>query len=122
MGYPVCLLQSYTVLLNKLDTHHHGAKWWWVITYNGESRAAKSSVSMNTVYGYSQQDRNVTMKLIILGAGGHGRTVADIARQSERYTEVCFLDQNEVSDRTCLRHASEAGCHGCDCEGLCDEV
>ncbi|MBQ7338980.1 MAG: hypothetical protein IJW40_11095 [Clostridia bacterium] len=38
------------------------------------------------------------MKLIILGAGGYGRTVADIARQSGRYTEVCFLDDNETDE------------------------
>jgi len=38
------------------------------------------------------------MKLIILGAGGYGRTVADIARQSGRYTEVCFLDDNSTDE------------------------
>lgn len=36
------------------------------------------------------------MKLIILGAGGYGRTVEDIARQSGRYTEVYFLDDNST--------------------------
>ncbi len=34
------------------------------------------------------------MKLIILGAGGYGRTVADIARQSNCYSEILFLDDN----------------------------
>lgn len=38
------------------------------------------------------------MKLIILGAGGYGRTVADIARQSGRYTEVYFLDDNATDE------------------------
>lgn len=38
------------------------------------------------------------MKLIIIGAGGYGRTVADIARQSGRYTEVCFLDDNSTDE------------------------
>lgn len=38
------------------------------------------------------------MRLIILGAGGYGRTVADIARQSGRYTEVHFLDDNATDD------------------------
>lgn len=38
------------------------------------------------------------MKLIILGAGGYGRTVADIARQSGRYTEVCFLDDKYAGE------------------------
>ena len=32
------------------------------------------------------------MRLIIFGAGGYGRTVADVARQSGRYTEIAFLD------------------------------
>ena len=34
------------------------------------------------------------MKLMILGAGGYGQTVADIARQSGKYTRVAFLDDN----------------------------
>ncbi len=38
------------------------------------------------------------MKLIILGAGGYGRTVADIARQSGRYAEVYFLDDNSTDE------------------------
>lgn len=32
------------------------------------------------------------MKLVILGAGGYGRTVADVARQSGKYGEILFLD------------------------------
>ena len=32
------------------------------------------------------------MKLIILGAGGHGKVVADIARQTNKYEEIFFLD------------------------------
>lgn len=36
------------------------------------------------------------MQLIILGAGGYGRTVADIARQSGRYSEIHFLDDNST--------------------------
>ena len=38
------------------------------------------------------------MKLIILGVGGYGRTVADMARQSGKYTEVCFLDDNATDE------------------------
>lgn len=38
------------------------------------------------------------MKLVILGAGGYGRTVADIARQSGRYSEVYFLDDNSTDE------------------------
>lgn len=36
------------------------------------------------------------MKLIILGSGGYGRTVADIARQSGRYSEIHFLDDSST--------------------------
>ena len=32
------------------------------------------------------------MRLIILGAGGYGRTVADVAVQTKCYDEICFLD------------------------------
>ncbi len=38
------------------------------------------------------------MKLIILGAGGYGRTVADIARQGDRYSEILFLDDNSIAE------------------------
>lgn len=31
-------------------------------------------------------------RLIILGAGGYGRTVADLARQAKRYSTICHLD------------------------------
>lgn len=34
-------------------------------------------------------------KLVIIGASGHGRVVADIAKKSG-YEEVCFLDDNEA--------------------------
>lgn len=37
------------------------------------------------------------MRLIILGAGGYGRTVADIAQQSGRYTSIAFLDDNSTA-------------------------
>lgn len=36
------------------------------------------------------------MRLIIFGAGGYGRTVADVARQSGRYQEICFLDDGKT--------------------------
>lgn len=38
------------------------------------------------------------MKLIILGAGGYGRTVADIARQSNCYSDILFLDDNSTAE------------------------
>ena len=34
------------------------------------------------------------MQLIILGAGGHGQVVADIARQTRRYDQIYFLDDH----------------------------
>lgn len=34
------------------------------------------------------------MRLIILGAGGHGKVVADIAKQTGKYKEIFFLDDN----------------------------
>ena len=37
------------------------------------------------------------MKLIILGAGGYGQTVADIAEQSGEYEEIHFLDDNSTA-------------------------
>jgi len=33
-------------------------------------------------------------KLLILGAGGYGKTVADVARQLNRYEAVAFLDDH----------------------------
>lgn len=38
------------------------------------------------------------MRLIILGAGGYGRTIADLAEQSEKYDEIQFLDDNSNLD------------------------
>ena len=34
------------------------------------------------------------MRLVILGAGGYGRNIADLAEQSGRYDGICFLDDN----------------------------
>lgn len=35
-------------------------------------------------------------RLLILGAGGHGKVVADVARSMNEWEEICFLD-NDVS-------------------------
>ena len=35
------------------------------------------------------------MKLIILGAGGYGRNIADLAEQSNQYSEIAFLDDGD---------------------------
>ena len=37
------------------------------------------------------------MRLVILGAGGYGQTVADVASQLKRYDEILFLDDNAVN-------------------------
>lgn len=34
------------------------------------------------------------MRLIILGAGGHGKVVGDLAKQTGKYKEIFFLDDN----------------------------
>lgn len=38
------------------------------------------------------------MRLIILGAGGYGRTVADTAAQTGAYNEILFLDDNSLAE------------------------
>ena len=38
------------------------------------------------------------MRLIILGAGGYGRTVADVAAQTGEYDEIRFLDDNSQAE------------------------
>ena len=37
------------------------------------------------------------MRLVILGAGGYGRTIGDIAQQSEKYSEILYLDDNNTN-------------------------
>lgn len=39
------------------------------------------------------------MKLIILGAGGYGKTVWDVATQSGKYDSISFLDDNSTDSR-----------------------
>lgn len=38
------------------------------------------------------------MRLIILGAGGYGRTVADVAAQTGTYESIYFLDDNSQAE------------------------
>lgn len=41
-------------------------------------------------------------RLVILGAGGHGQTVADIAEQTGIFDEILFLDDNsEIASGKC---------------------
>lgn len=42
---------------------------------------------------------NDVKKLVIIGAGGHGRVVADIAKKSDMYKEIVFLDDSEVENK-----------------------
>ena len=37
------------------------------------------------------------MRLILLGAGGYGRTVADVAAQMGQFDEIFFLDDNSTT-------------------------
>ena len=37
------------------------------------------------------------MRLVILGAGGYGQTIADVASQLNRYDEILFLDDNATN-------------------------
>lgn len=51
-------------------------------------------------------------KLLILGAGGYGRTVADIARQMGVYEKIAFLDDGKTGPDilgTCEEYAMFAG-------------
>ena len=47
------------------------------------------------------------MRLIILGAGGYGKTVADIARQSGKYEQIYFLDDGQQTSDLILGTCSE---------------
>lgn len=38
-------------------------------------------------------------RLIIIGAGGHGKVIADIALKNNQYNEICFLDDIKVSEK-----------------------
>lgn len=37
-------------------------------------------------------------KLLILGAGGHGKVVADAAQSMQQWSDICFLNDTTVSD------------------------
>ncbi len=49
-------------------------------------------------------------RLIIIGAGGHGKVVADIALRAG-YTDICFVDNKPVAE-----------CMGFKVIGICDDV
>lgn len=38
------------------------------------------------------------MRLIILGSGGYGRVVADMAMQTGKYDKIAFLDDNDTRE------------------------
>ena len=48
------------------------------------------------------------MRLIILGAGGYGRTVADVAAQTGAYDQILFLDDNSRAEDVIGRCADYA--------------
>ena len=39
------------------------------------------------------------MRLVILGMGGYGRTIADVALQTGKYDEIIFLDDTLQVDQ-----------------------
>jgi UDP-N-acetylbacillosamine N-acetyltransferase len=39
------------------------------------------------------------MRLVIIGAGGYGRVVFELAEQIGKYSEICFLDDNSADRR-----------------------
>ncbi|MDT2782437.1 acetyltransferase [Vagococcus fluvialis] len=41
-------------------------------------------------------------KLIIIGAGGHGKVCAEIAQDMEKWDEICFLDDAFPTIKECL--------------------
>lgn len=43
-------------------------------------------------------------KLWIIGAGGHGKVVADIAEKTGHYEEIAFLDDGKAAGETCGRY------------------
>lgn len=43
-------------------------------------------------------------KLMIIGASGHGKVVADVAKEIHKYEEICFLDDNELRE-TCVGYS-----------------
>lgn len=46
------------------------------------------------------------MKLVILGAGGYGRTIKDLAESTGRFDEILFLDDNaEDENKRCSAYA-----------------
>ena len=50
----------------------------------------------------------MTRTLVIVGAGGHGKVVADIALQSKKYKEIVFLDDS-VDNGVVLRAGNVVG-------------
>ena len=51
------------------------------------------------------------MKLVILGAGGYGRTVGDVAEQSGKYEEILFLDDmSQLAVGKCTDYVNYKDC------------
>ena len=36
------------------------------------------------------------MNLILIGAGGYGKTVADLASQTKQFSKILYLDDNKT--------------------------
>lgn len=60
------------------------------------------------------------MRLVILGAGGHGQTVADVARIMKKYSEIIFLDDHYVENE-CEQLIYGAAHISCILSGKCQK-
>ena len=59
------------------------------------------------------------MRLVILGAGGHGQTVADLAIQMKKYDEIIFLDDGLYEK---IKNGGEVCLHGMGTvQGPCED-
>ena len=56
------------------------------------------------------------MKLVIIGAGGYGQTVCDVAEQSGKYEKIVFLDDNKTADNVVGKCADFEKFIDCDTE------
>ncbi|KZY42581.1 hypothetical protein A3732_15995 [Oleiphilus sp. HI0050] len=41
-------------------------------------------------------------RLLIIGAGGHGQAIMDVAEMTGLYHEICFADDNASTDKTVM--------------------
>jgi len=52
-------------------------------------------IILSSIYNVHQQQFKRSRKLLIIGAGGHGRVAADIAAKMKNWKQIDFLDDDE---------------------------